>query len=577
MPHDVEVREVDGGIGCRAHGRLGMECHTEPGGPEHVQIVGTVADSDARLQGNVLLRGPRPKAVLLDGAVHDLTDHSSGELPVDDLEVVGAPVVELEALGEGRKDLVETPGHNGDGVPGLVIRRDELFGAGGEEHGLAHSIDDLLGKSLQCPDAGVQALGEVELAPHGRLRDGGDLGALARVLGEELDDLLLDEGRIDVHDQELVLRIPHRCRDERGFRFRQSPERFPRLGKPLLVQIDRRRLDGVAVIAGAREGSDGRTERLEERGRGGARPRKKRAGREDQGEAGWHTGDSSRGALVRPQRKSAIVSTPMSNVLQLSGVSVVRGAKTLLDGVDWQVREGERWVVLGPNGAGKTTLLQLAAARMHPTRGTVGILDETLGRVDVFELRPRIGLASAALANQIPEHEKVLNVVVTAAYGITGRWREAYDRDDERRAFRLLNEWGMGPLLGRVFATLSEGERKRVQIARALMTDPELLLLDEPGAGLDLGGREELVYKLSELAQDEFAPALVLVTHHLEEVPPGFTHALLLREGKVVATGEIDAVLTEQNLSETFGLPLEVTANGGRYTAVRRAPAPVAV
>jgi iron complex transport system ATP-binding protein len=267
----------------------------------------------------------------------------------------------------------------------------------------------------------------------------------------------------------------------------------------------------------------------------------------------------------------------MSNVLQLSGVSVVRGAKTLLDGVDWQVREGERWVVLGPNGAGKTTLLQLAAARMHPTRGTVGILDETLGKVDVFELRPRIGLASAALANQIPEHEKVLNVVVTAAYGITGRWREAYDRDDERRAFRLLNEWGMGPLLGRVFATLSEGERKRVQIARALMTDPEILLLDEPGAGLDLGGREELVYKLSELAEDEFAPALVLVTHHLEEVPPGFTHALLLRDGKVVAKGEIDAVLTEQNLSATFGLPLEVTANSGRYTAVRRAPAPVAV
>ncbi|WP_336857391.1 ABC transporter ATP-binding protein [Sinomonas albida] len=266
----------------------------------------------------------------------------------------------------------------------------------------------------------------------------------------------------------------------------------------------------------------------------------------------------------------------MTNVLQLSGVSVVRGTKTLLDGVDWQVREGERWVVLGPNGAGKTTLLQLAAARMHPTKGTVGVLDETLGKVDVFELRPRIGLASAALANQIPEHEKVLNVVVTAAYGVTGRWREMYERDDERRAFRLLNEWGMGPLLGRVFSTLSEGERKRVQIARALMTDPELLLLDEPGAGLDLGGREELVYKLSELAQDDVAPALVLVTHHLEEVPPGFTHALLLRDGKVMAQGEITSVLTEEHLSETFGLPLDVTANGGRYTAVRRTPAAAA-
>ncbi|WP_077488496.1 ABC transporter ATP-binding protein [Sinomonas mesophila] len=260
----------------------------------------------------------------------------------------------------------------------------------------------------------------------------------------------------------------------------------------------------------------------------------------------------------------------MSKVLRLSGVSVVRGTKTLLNGIDWQVREGERWVVLGPNGAGKTTLLQLAAARMHPSRGTVDVLDETLGRVDVFELRPRIGLASAALAAQIPEHEKVLNVVVTAAYGVTGRWREAYERDDERRAFRLLNEWGMGPLLGRVFASLSEGERKRVQIARALMTDPELLLLDEPGAGLDLGGREELVHRLSELAADDAAPALVLVTHHLEEVPPGFTHALLLRDGGVVASGPIAETLTEANLSATFGMALDVVARDGRYTATAK-------
>lgn len=260
----------------------------------------------------------------------------------------------------------------------------------------------------------------------------------------------------------------------------------------------------------------------------------------------------------------------MSNVLRLSGVSVVRGTKKLLDGIDWQVNEGERWVVLGPNGAGKTTLLSLAAARLHPTSGRVDILDETMGKVDVFELRPRIGLSSAALANQIPEGEKVLNVVVTAAYGVTGRWLERYEKDDERRAFRLLNEWGMGPLLGRVFASLSEGERKRVQIARALMTDPELLLLDEPGAGLDLGGREELVYKLSELAQDDAAPVVVLVTHHLEEVPPGFTHALLLRDGEVVAAGPIASTLTEENLSATFGLALDVRAQDGRYTATAK-------
>ena len=254
----------------------------------------------------------------------------------------------------------------------------------------------------------------------------------------------------------------------------------------------------------------------------------------------------------------------------MAAVSVVRGAKTLLDKVDWQVKEGERWVILGPNGAGKTTLLQIAAARLHPTSGMAGILEEILGAVDVFELRPRIGLSSAALANQIPEHEKVLNVVVTAAYGVTGRWREGYEKDDERRAFALLNEWGMGPLLNRPFASLSEGERKRVQIARALMTDPELLLLDEPAAGLDLAGREDLVHRLSELARDDAAPAIVLVTHHLEEVPPGFTHAMLLRDGGVVAQGPIEDVLTAENLSETFGLPLDVSVTAGRYTATAR-------
>ncbi|MDQ6754403.1 MAG: ABC transporter ATP-binding protein [Actinomycetota bacterium] len=260
----------------------------------------------------------------------------------------------------------------------------------------------------------------------------------------------------------------------------------------------------------------------------------------------------------------------MSDVLELAGVSVVRGRKKLLDNVDWQVKEGERWVILGPNGAGKTTLLQIAGARIHPTTGVAGILEEVLGAVDVFELRPRIGLASAALASQIPEHEKVLNVVVTAAYGVTGRWREEYERADERRAFHLLESWGMSTFMNRPFASLSEGERKRVQIARALMSDPELLLLDEPAAGLDLAGREDLVRRLSELAADPDAPALVLVTHHLEEVPPGFTHALLLRDGEVVAQGPVAEVLTEEHLSETFGLPLAVTNNAGRYSATAR-------
>ncbi|MFI7581857.1 ATP-binding cassette domain-containing protein [Kocuria kalidii] len=260
----------------------------------------------------------------------------------------------------------------------------------------------------------------------------------------------------------------------------------------------------------------------------------------------------------------------MSAVVEMVDVSVVRGQKTLLESVDWIVNEGERWVVLGPNGAGKTTLLSIAAARLHPTRGMVDILDEILGAVDVFELRPRIGLSSTVLAAQIPEAETVRNCVVTAAYGVTGRWIENYDDADEAQAQELLDAWGIGRLAERRFGSLSEGERKRVLVARALMTDPELLLLDEPAAGLDVGGREDLVARLDELARDETAPTVVMVTHHLEEVPDAFTHALLLREGRVVASGPVQEVMTQRNLSETFGLPLKLVKVGNRYAAFAR-------
>ncbi len=257
----------------------------------------------------------------------------------------------------------------------------------------------------------------------------------------------------------------------------------------------------------------------------------------------------------------------MAPVVELAGVSVVRGPNTLLDDVDWTVAEDERWVVIGPNGAGKTTLLQLISANAFPTRGVVGLLGEVLGTVDVFELRPRIGMTSAALADRIPRTESVGDVVVSASYAVIGRWNERYDVQDLHRAARLMAQLKVGHLSKRTFGTLSEGERKRVQIARALMTDPELLLLDEPAAGLDLAGREALVATLSELAQDPYAPAMVLVTHHLEEIPRGFTHALLLASGRVVAAGPIADVLTADALSATFGLPLEVTADAGRWTA----------
>ncbi|MEO7130960.1 MAG: ABC transporter ATP-binding protein [Dermatophilaceae bacterium] len=257
----------------------------------------------------------------------------------------------------------------------------------------------------------------------------------------------------------------------------------------------------------------------------------------------------------------------MSDVLALAGVTVRRGNATLLDDVTWEVEEGERWVVLGPNGAGKTTLLQIASARMHPTTGVAGVLGEVLGAVDVFELRPRIGLASASMAERIPGDELVGNVVVTASYGIVGRWRERYDTLDYVRAMQLLRAMGAEHLADRRYGTLSEGERKRVQIARALMADPELLLLDEPAAGLDLGGREDLVRRLADFAADTEAPAMVLVTHHVEEIPPGFTDVLMIREGRVVAAGPLELTLTAENLSVTFGMPLVLERRGERWTA----------
>ena len=260
----------------------------------------------------------------------------------------------------------------------------------------------------------------------------------------------------------------------------------------------------------------------------------------------------------------------MSDVLALAGATVVRGGSTLLSGIDWEVEEGQRWVVLGPNGAGKTTLLQLAAARMHPTRGVVGVLGEVLGAVDVFELRPRIGLASASLADSIPKGEKVENVVVTASWGVVGRWKERYEDLDHGRARELLDMLGVGHLVGRTFGTLSEGERKRVQIARALMTDPELMLLDEPTAGLDLGGREDLVGRLGAIAADIEAPAVVMVTHHVEEIPPNFTDVLLLRDGEVVAQGPLELTLTEANLAATFGVDLVLEQHGQRWAARAR-------
>ncbi|GAA2990302.1 ABC transporter ATP-binding protein [Streptomyces fulvorobeus] len=259
----------------------------------------------------------------------------------------------------------------------------------------------------------------------------------------------------------------------------------------------------------------------------------------------------------------------MSDVLELVDVSVVRDGRALVEDVSWSVKEGERWVILGPNGAGKTTLLNIASSYLFPSTGTATVLGERLGGVgtDVFDLRPRIGIAGMAMADKMPKRQTVLQTVLTAAYGMTATWHENYDTVDEDRARAFLDRLGMTGFLERRFGTLSEGERKRTLIARAMMTDPELLLLDEPAAGLDLGGREDLVRRLGRLARDPLAPSMIMVTHHVEEIAPGFTHVLMIRQGKVLAAGPMETELSSRNLSLCFGLPLIVEHTGDRYTA----------
>jgi len=258
--------------------------------------------------------------------------------------------------------------------------------------------------------------------------------------------------------------------------------------------------------------------------------------------------------------------TPVS-VIDFNEVCLTRGGRQILGPITWRVDEGQRWVILGPNGAGKTSLIAIAATLIHPTKGQARVLDELLGRVDVFELRHRIGLSSAALTDRIPPDECALDVVMTASWAVTGRWQEVYDLWDESRALGMLSLFGVSQNKDQKFGSMSEGERKRIQIARALMPDPELLILDEPAAGLDLGAREDLLTRLSGLALDPAAPTSLLVTHHVEEIPSGTTHALLLRDGGVVAAGPISEVLNSAYISQAFGLTIDLSHENGRWFA----------
>ena len=256
-------------------------------------------------------------------------------------------------------------------------------------------------------------------------------------------------------------------------------------------------------------------------------------------------------------------------LIDFAKVTLRRGGKTLVGPVTWSVELDERWVVVGPNGAGKTSLLRIAAAMDHPSSGTAFVLGERLGKADMSELRTRVGLSSSALSQRVPDSEVVRDLVVSAGYAVLGRFREKYDDYDYEQAVDMLESVGAEHLAERTYGTLSEGERKRVLIARSMMTDPELLLLDEPAAGLDLGGREELVARLADLAADPDAPATVLVTHHVEEIPQGFSHCLLLSEGRAVASGLLTDVLTSENLSTAFGQSITLEYIDGRYFARR--------
>jgi len=251
--------------------------------------------------------------------------------------------------------------------------------------------------------------------------------------------------------------------------------------------------------------------------------------------------------------------------VRLSGVQVRRGGVAVLDGIDWQVAPGDRWVVLGPNGSGKTTLMSLICGFLYPAAGTVEVLGETLGRVDVRRLRERLGLTSAELTKQLRPDLSALDAVLAGRHAALETWWHEYSPEDRSRAAGLLEAAGLSPLAGHAFRTLSEGERQQVLLARALMGEPELLLLDEPNAGLDVGARERLLTRLTAVASGAGSPPMVLVTHHLEEIPAGFTHCLLLRGGRTVALGPLAETLRSAPLSECFGLALRVVRHGARF------------
>ena len=254
-------------------------------------------------------------------------------------------------------------------------------------------------------------------------------------------------------------------------------------------------------------------------------------------------------------------------VLEMEGIRRSIDGTAILHGIDWTIIEGQRWAVLGPNGSGKTTLARIAALRLHPSQGRLAVLGVELGRADIRPMLPKVGYASASLADQIRNDLVAADVVMTAKFGALEPWWHEYDDTDRDSAVAALTRAGVGNLAGQRFGTCSSGEKQRVLIARALMTNPALLILDEPTAALDLGGRERFVETLERIAGEENPPAMVLITHHVDEIPPSFEHGLIMTDGLAQAQGSIDSVLTAEVLSTSFGLPLEISRTNGRWSA----------
>ena len=255
--------------------------------------------------------------------------------------------------------------------------------------------------------------------------------------------------------------------------------------------------------------------------------------------------------------------------IELAGVTVSRGGRTILGPLDWSVRSGERWAILGPNGSGKTTLLQVVSLYLWPTSGTVDVLGGRFGRIDAREHRRRIGYAGSALEAAMDESLSPAQLVLSARHAALAPWWHVYDDADRARVAALADRLGIAHVADHPFHTLSSGERRRVSIARALLPDPDLLLLDEPGAGLDLGARETLIGDLTALAADDRPESIVLVSHHVEEIPRGFGHALVLAEGRAVAAGRIEEVVTGEVLGRAYGMPIAVERRDGRFWARR--------